>query len=170
MMNDPAAWEKHFNELIRKDPVTNEYVHEWPCWNSDLNESDFEDPPEFISFEETPLDYNPFDAKAWGLLRTVAPYTPSFPHRNKCSNPPCTISFQGSLVSPVSHTREAQGSVETSTLLSLNRQTESAHLYDCTSIYIQGMSCSELGRVLVLNDPPSRLSSSNWSKRRRATH
>ena len=54
--NYPAPWETHVQQLMENGP--------WPCWDPEMDESDFEDPPEYIPFKETPGPYNMFDDKA----------------------------------------------------------------------------------------------------------
>ena len=54
--NYPAPWETHVKDLMENGP--------WPCWDPEMDESDFEDPPEYIPFKETPGPYNMFDDKA----------------------------------------------------------------------------------------------------------
>ena len=54
--NYPAPWETHVQQLMENGP--------WPCWDPEMDESDFEDPPQFIPFKETPPAYSMFDDKA----------------------------------------------------------------------------------------------------------
>lgn len=54
--NYPAPWETHVKNLMENGP--------WPCWDPEMDESDFEDPPEFIPFKETPGPYSRFDDNA----------------------------------------------------------------------------------------------------------
>lgn len=45
-------WEEELRDALREGP--------WPCWDSNIPESDFVDQPRFISFAKPPGKYDPF--------------------------------------------------------------------------------------------------------------
>ena len=45
-------WEEDLRDALREGP--------WPCWDSNIPESDFVDQPRFISFAKPPGKHDPF--------------------------------------------------------------------------------------------------------------
>ena len=50
--HESPPWERELKELIEEGP--------WPCWDASIPESDFVDPPTYVSFTKAPEKFDPF--------------------------------------------------------------------------------------------------------------
>lgn len=51
----PPPWEKHLKEAMEEGP--------WPCWDSSIPESDFVEPPRYVSLTKAPKKFDPFEER-----------------------------------------------------------------------------------------------------------
>ena len=56
-------WEASLRDAVREGP--------WPCWDSNIPESDFVDEPRFISFASAPEKYDPFKERVMAYKAKV---------------------------------------------------------------------------------------------------